>query len=216
MAAHEPGSNSYALPVRSFARLYNAAQPRHVAGKSLLHENMDAALDSVLDLRGTKPGVAGQHGHVPWSKAVNGIPIGIEPNELSFSRHIDPVSVLGGQIGVGGCHPLRKQIRHRHQLYRAVRRIISIYNGAAAAPSAADQRKLNGVALSGVHIGKRGPDNYRGSSERSGALQKFTTGGWKGLRSTHRHHVNEVLSLRCGHCHSFSSVHEEEGEARTC
>ena len=215
MPGHETGADLEVLLLGSFARPQDAFDAARVGREILFHEHVDALLDGILQVRRAESGVGGQHRHVARAQAINGVPIGVEAQELPLGRHVDKVAQRLLQHGVGLINLVLADISHGNQFDRPAGARADRPLGAtviaqdqpagrhgighrAAAPStAADQGQVDGVVGCRMNVRNGHPRQGRGGGELAGGFDEFATRGKLisvGLHGRHARRAGESVS----------------------
>ena len=193
MPAHQAGANLEVLLLGSFPGAEDALDAARVGREILLHEDVDAFLHCILQVRRAESGVRGQHGDVAGPQAINGMAVGIEAQETALGRHVNPLAQRLGQGVVGLINLLLPDVGHGDELDWAAgtrkrgplgaavvaqdksARRHGIGHGPTAASAAADQGEPNRVVLGGVHVRQRHACQGRGRGEPASVLYEFAS-----------------------------------------
>ena len=180
MAAHQSGGDLEVLLLRRLAGPQNLPHAARIGGEALLHEDVHALLDRVVQVRRAEAGVRGQQGHVARPQAVDGLAIGVEAEELPLLGHVDLLAELLAQRLVRGLQAILEQVGHGDQLDRPAGGRKGVAHRAAAAVAAADDGQPDGVVLAGVDVRN---DRARQASTRRPSLAVFFRKSRRGVTS---------------------------------
>lgn len=130
---------------------------RAIRGERFFHEDVDAFLDGILVVDPAEDAGGGEDGNVARTKGVNGLFVGIEPNELSLGRNIHLVGDIGAALQgfpLGFEVPF-KDIGHGVEADRALfgGGLEGIDHRSGTSSSAADETESNrGIVVGGKHM----------------------------------------------------------------
>ena len=133
---HEAGGDLEVLLLRELRGGQQPAVGRGVDGERLLHEDVDALLDRVLEVQRAEGGRGGQHDHVAGAETVDRLPVGVEAQELPLGRHVQTVLELWqllGEVLEAALNLVSKEVGHGIELDRAAGRREGVGHGAGAA-----------------------------------------------------------------------------------
>ncbi len=174
MAAHQAGGD---LEVFLFRRLRGLDDPpdrRRIGGERLLHEHVDAFFHGVFQLLRTPARIAGQHGDVAGTQAVDRLAIGVEADEPPLRRHVDLVGILLAQGRVRRGQPFLEQVGHDRQLDRPAGRASKALTAAPLPrPPQPIKRQSDGVVLGGVHVRNGGRGQPATGNQGAASTQKI-------------------------------------------
>ena len=92
MPAHQARGDFQVLLLRGFPSPDDAFDPAGISREIFFHENVDAYLDRVFQMRRAKRRVGREHGDVARTQAIDGMPISVKPEEPAILGHIDAVA----------------------------------------------------------------------------------------------------------------------------
>jgi hypothetical protein len=128
------------------------AEAGAVHGCGLLHEDIEALLNSVVKLGPAERRRRGHDRHVARLEAVQRFLVGIEADKTPAFGHSGAIGELLAEILVAGSKPVGKYVGHGDQLDGAALGAQGILGGAGAPAAATDQGHLNGIILAGVDL----------------------------------------------------------------
>ena len=135
-----------------FGRLEHPADARRVDRERLLHEDVDALADGVLEMRRAEGGLRGQEHDVAGPEAVDRLAVGVEPDEAPLGRHVDLVlerfEVLEARLDA-----VLEQVGHGVELDRAAGGREGVGQRARAPRAGADNGQLDRVVFGRVDPG---------------------------------------------------------------
>jgi len=153
MAAHDAAANLEVLLLGPLARPDHPLQAARIGGERLLHEHVDASLDGVVEVDLAECRVRREQRHVAGAgaEAIDGLPVGVEAQELPLGRDIDLVGMPLAERLVRSAELVLEQVGHGIQLGLPAGDRQGVSHRAAPAVAAADDRQPDRAILLGMH-----------------------------------------------------------------
>ncbi len=162
--AHQADADLEVLLDRLGAELEHLPGGRAVHRDRLLHEDVEALLDGVLEMQPAEGRRRGQDDDVARPEHVHRLLVAVEAEELVVVLDRHPLADAVLQRGVAARQLVLEDVGHRHQLEGAVLGGHRVDHRARAAATGADEREPDRVALGAVHRRciQRGQSRCRG------------------------------------------------------
>ena len=161
MPAHQAAGDLEILLARLLAGLEHSANARRIDGERLLHEDVAALGDGVLQVNRPEGGRRRQDHDPAGRHQVDGLPIGVESDELPLRGNVHLLGQLLAKRSQAAAEAVRKGVGHSDEFCRSLG--AQRLGGRAAAPSpATHQGNPDGVVFRGISPvgngrGQRGP-----------------------------------------------------------
>jgi len=137
VSRHQTYADLKTLLLRESAQLQHLAAGRTIGSDRLLHEDVQFLLDGVLEVDPSECGRGGENDHVARSKAVHGLLVGVEAQELSILGNVHLVLVSPDEAVVAAVESIFEDVGHCDQLHRPALGKQSVLNCSTATSTAA-------------------------------------------------------------------------------
>ena len=163
MPAHEAHAHLEVALGGIVGQLQHLARARPVHGNRLLHEDVEPFLDRVGEVDPAECRRRGQDHDVARPQTIHGFPIRIEADEFVIVGYLNLVAdLLSFEVLVTRVKVVGKDVRHRHQLGRALLDGKCVLRRTGTAAAASHQGELDRVVFAGMHGGNRHARQRRG------------------------------------------------------
>ena len=140
MPPHQSDAHLEVLLDRLFSQLQHAACRGAIDRDGFFHEDVDALFDGVREMHPAEGRRRGEDRHIARPQTIDGPAVAVKADELAVLGHVDLRLHGLFQMPVAGRQPVLEHVRHGHQFDRTARCRQRVHHGAAAPPTAPDQR----------------------------------------------------------------------------
>ena len=152
VAAHQADADLQVLLDRLFVQGQHLASTGPVDSRGLFHENVQAAIDRVLEMDPAKRDGSRQDDDVTFLERIHGRLVGVEPDEFAFFGNVDQFFEFPFQRIKASLQFFRENIGHGGQFDWAEFGRQSVFGSSSTTSAGSDQSDLDRIGFAGINV----------------------------------------------------------------